>query len=642
MSDIVWTPPSEFAKSTNVARFMRKHGIADVDTLVRRSIDEQEWFWDAVVEDLGIHFAQPYRSVVDVSNGHAWADWYVGGRLNIVANCLDRHATGESAHRTCVVAEREDGTIDSLTFAELAALVDRCAAGLRTLGVGPGDRVAAYMPTTADAVVQMLATLKLGAIFVPIFIGYAPAAVAERLRNAEAKVLFTADGCFRRGDTVPVKGNAEAAVDDAPRLEHIIVMRYTSDDIVWNPDRDIWWGDLMSRGDDVRTEMLPSMDPALILYTAGTSGRPKGTVHSHAGALVQIAKETAYAFDLKPEDRLFWLSDIGWMMGAWSIIGALYHGATAVLYNGLWDYPRSDRLWEMVARHRATVFGLSPFIIRVMMHRPAQEITQHDLSSLRILGSTGEAWDDTSWHWFFEMVGAKRCPIINVSGGTDLMGGILSPLPLHSLKPCTVGAPSLGMNADVWSEDGQPVRDEVGYLVATKPAPSMTRGLWNDRDRYLKNYWSTWPDIWKHGDWAHVDRDGHWFVLGRADDTLKVAGRRTGPAEIEGALRATGKVSDAAAIGVPHDVKGESIVCFVILKLGLEPSADLREELALAIVGRRGEIERPDTLLFVRDLPRTTSGQIPRRLVRAKYLGLELDPITSVGNPEALEAIPER
>ena len=642
MSDIVWTPPPEFAQSTNVARFMRRHGVADVGTLIRRSIDEQEWFWDAVVEDLDIHFAQPYRSVFDVSQGHPWADWYVGGQLNIVANCLDRHAKGESAHRTCVVAEREDGAVVSLTFAELAALVDRCAAGLRTLGVGPGDRVAAYMPTTADVVVQMLATLKLGAIFVPIFIGYAPAAVAQRLRDADAKVLFTADGCHRRGDTVPVKGNAESAVDDAPSLDYIVVMRYTKDDIVWNPERDVWWGDLMSRGDDVRTEMLPSMDPALILYTAGTSGTPKGTVHSHAGALVQIAKETAYAFDLKPDDRLFWLSDIGWMMGPWSIIGALYHGATVVLYNGVWDYPRSDRLWEMVARHRATVFGVSPFIIRVMMHRSANEITRHDLSSLRILGSTGEAWDEASWQWFFEMVGAKRCPIINVSGGTDLMGGLLSPLPLHSLKPCTLGAPSLGMAAEVWSERGQPVRGEVGYLVATKPAPSMTRGLWNDRDRYLETYWSTWPDVWNHGDWARVDRDGHWFVLGRADDTLKVAGRRTGPAEIEGALTATGKVSDAAAIGVPHDVKGESVVCFVVLKPGLEPSDELRQQLALAVVGRRGQIDRPDRLLFVRDLPRTSSGRIPRRLVRAKYLGLELGSLVSVENPGALEAIPER
>jgi acetyl-CoA synthetase len=618
---------------------MRAHQIADVDDLLKRSINDQHWFWDAIVHDLGIQFAEPYHTVLDTADGVPWADWYVGGRINIVANCLDRHATGDAAHRTSVIAEREDGTIDSLTYAELAALVDRCAAGLQSLGVGRGDRVAAYMPTTADVVVQMLATLKLGAIFVPIFIGFAPAAVAQRLRDAEAKVLFTADGCHRRGDTVPVKGNAEAAVDEAPSIKHVVVMRYTDDDIVWEAERDVWWGDLMSRGDEARTVLVGSMDPALILYTAGTSGLPKGTVHSHAGALVQIAKETAYAFDLKPDDRLFWLADIGWMMGPWSIIGSLFHGATVVLYNGVWDYPRSDRLWEMVARHRVTIFGVSPFTIRILMQRPDTEVAQHDLSSLRILGSTGEAWDETSWQWFFNTVGGARCPIINMSGGTDIMGGFLSPLPLHSLKACTLGGPGLGMAVDVWNDDGEPVRERIGYLVATKPTPSMTRSLWNDRERYLENYWSRWPDVWNHGDWARVDQDGHWFILGRADGALKVAGRRTGPAEIEGALLATGKVREAVVIGVPHEVKGEGIVCFVVLNPGNEPSEELREELSMAVVGRLGMIDRPEEILFVRSLPRTSSSKIPRRLVQERYLGRRPSDASAVENPEALDEI---
>jgi acetyl-CoA synthetase len=639
MSDIVWTPSTELLGSANVAHFMRDHGIADVDSLLQRSIDEQEWFWDAVVRYMGIDFAQPYHTVLDTSRGIPWTDWYIGGRLNIAANCLDRHVHGQASGQTCLIAEREDGTVARFSFAELADAVDRCAAGLAAHGIDAGDRVGAYMPMTAEVVVQLLATLKLGAIFIPIFSGYAAPAVAERLRDAGAKLLFTADATVRRGGHIPIKESADAAVEDAPGVATVVVVRYGDYTIPWTVGRDVEWQDLLNRGTTARARMVSSMDPGLILYTSGTTGRPKGTVHSHAGTLVQVAKEVGFAFDVRPGDRFFWLTDIGWMMGPWMIIGGLFHGATIVLYDGAFDWPRPDRIWEMLARHSVTVFGISPTAIRLAMRVGTEHVRRHDLSRLRVLGSTGEPWDEASWLWYFEQVGGRRCPIINISGGTDIIGCFLSPLPLHPLKPCTLVGPGLGMAVDVWNEEGHPVRGEVGYLVATRPAPSMTRGLWNDPQRYLESYWSTWADVWNHGDWAVVDEDGYWFLHGRADDTLKVAGRRIGPAEIEGALIATGTVSEAAAVGVPHEIKGEAIVCFVVLRPEQEPSEGLRGRLAQAVVDRLGKIDRPERVLFVTDLPKTRSAKILRRLVRQKYLGDALGDLSSVQNPEALDAI---
>lgn len=640
MSKFIWHPAPELVSAASITRFMRKHGLTDSATLIQRSMDEQDWFWDAVVEDLGIEFLRPYGTVRDTDAGIPWTEWYLGGKLNIVSNCLDRHAAGPRAAKPCLISEREDGTVTRLTFAQLKHAVDRCAAGLIAAGVTRGDRVGAYMPMTAEVIIQLLATIKIGAVFVPIFSGYAPAAVAERLRDAGAVLLFTADTTLRRGATVPIKPNADDAADAAPSVRRVVVVRYGRDPVPWNAGRDQDWRDLLDSGAAPPTHAADSMDAALILYTSGTTGRPKGTVHSHAGALVQVAKEVGYAFDVKQGDRFFWLTDIGWMMGPWQIIGGLFHGATVVVYDGAFDWPRPDRLWEMLDRHRVTVFGISPTAIRLAMRQEGESIERHDLSSLRILGSTGEPWDEASWLWYFEHVGGGRCPIINISGGTDIIGCFLSPLPIHPLKPCTLVGPGLGMAVDVWNEDGEPVRGEVGYLVATQPAPSMTRGLWNDPDRYIESYWSTWPDVWNHGDWALIDDDGYWFLQGRADDTLKVAGRRIGPAEIEGALIATGAVSEAAAIGVPHEIKGEAIVCFAVLKPGHAASEKLRSQLAAAVVEQLGKIDRPDRVLFVDDLPKTRSAKILRRLVRSRYLEEpDLGDLSSVQNPEAIDAI---
>ena len=603
-------------------------------------------FWPEVVDHLDIPFTRPFREVVDLSRGSEWADWFVGGELNLAAACIDRPALGSGADRPAIVAVREDGVVRSLSRRELAAEVTRCAAALARAGIGAGDRVAAFMPTSAEVAIQMFATIRLGAIFVPVFSGFGAEALAERLRDCEAKLLFTADASFRRGEPVPILPAARRAVAAAPSVERVVVVERSSSAV--SGDRgelEISWETFLGPpvGPPVAPSMalsFPAMHPALLLYTSGTTGRPKGTVHSHAGTLVNTAKEHGYAFDLRADDVFFWLTDIGWMMGPWLLIGS--------------TLPRRHRS-AVRRRHRLAdarpavgdlrrARGLDPRCFADGSAPAAQgrrgAAGRHDLSRLRILGSTGEAWDEASWHWFFREAGGERCPVINISGGTDLMGCWLSPTPLHPLKPASLGGPGLGMSVDVWNEAGESVHGEVGYLVATRPAPSMTRGLWNDPARYLESYWSKWPGIWNHGDWAIVDRDGQWFLRGRADDTLKIAGKRLGPAEVEGALIATGKVSEAAAIGIPDELKGEAIAAFVVLRPGVEPTEELRAELGAAVADRLGKVARPKEVRFVGDLPKTRSAKILRRVVRAVRLGAtDLGDLSTLANPEAIDAV---
>ncbi len=642
MDDVVFRPSREMMENARISDFMRVHDIPSYDELIKRASRDDEWFWDEVTKHLGIEWFEPYHTVKDSSRGIPWTQWYVGGKLNIVHNVLDRHALGDDSGNLALVWEGEDGDTRMMTYMELHEQVTKCASGLAQLGIGKGDTVGIYMPMVPETVVQLLACLKIGAICIPIFSGYAPPAVAQRLENAGAKLLFTADGSSRRGKPIAIKPNADEAVASCPSVQYTVVVKRKGMDVPFNVERDIWWDDLLKMGRKVHTEVMDSEDPALIIYTSGTTGMPKGTVHTHAGTLVQVAKEVGYFFDVQKTDLFFWLSDIGWMMGPWMIIGSLHHGCPIFIYEGAPNYPGPDRLWDMITRHGVTIFGISPTAIRMLMGFPAEEVTKHDLGSLRILGSTGEPWDPDSWTWFFQNVGGGRCPIINISGGTDIIGCFLAPLPINVLKPTTLRGPGVGMSIDVWDEEGHSLigTGEVGYLVATKPTPSMTRGLWGDPDRYIEAYWSTWPDVWNHGDWAHVDGDGFWYLKGRADDTIKVAGRRIGPSEIESALIDHPAVREAAAIGVPHDIKGEGILAFVVLAPGHEESEELRKALRNQVGDVLGKVDRPEDVRFVSDLPKTRSAKIVRRVIKRRYLGeTELGDLSSIENPEAIEEI---
>ncbi|HLN02184.1 MAG TPA: AMP-binding protein [Bryobacteraceae bacterium] len=629
----IWEPSREWTEQTNVWQFMRKLGFTDREEFLRYSRENIEEFWARMVEQEGIEWFQPYGRVLDASRGVEWSEWFPGGKLNIAWNCLDRHV---ASGNTACIWEGEDGAVRTLTFAQLAEETNRLANAVVALGLVKGDRVALVMPMVPEVVVILYACCKLGLIVVPIFAGFGASAIATRLENSGARVVFTADHAQRRGRLLPLKEKVDQALERPTAVEKVIVWRYKDGDIPWHEKRDLWWDDLLrGRSTTYDSMALDSEDRAFILYTSGTTGKPKGTVHTHAGCLAQMSKEIYLAFDHKPGDRFWWLSDIGWMMGPWTIIGNHNFGGTIFLYDGAPDYPTADRLWQMIERHSITTFGISPTAIRLLMRAgtPRQE-----MPSLRLLGSTGEPWDDTSYLWYFDNVGHRRCPIINISGGTEFVGSFLTVLPIQPLKPCTLGSPAPGMATEVVDDAGHPVRGRKGYLVCMKPAPSMTRGVWGDPDRYIETYWSRWPGWWNHGDWASVDEDGCWFVHGRADESMNVAGRKVGPAEVEEALIEHPAVSEAAVIGVPDELKGEAIVAFVVTKPGFSPGPPLEQELAKHLIDALGPTFKPRAVRTVRELPKTQSGKIVRRLLRQKYLGESLGDLSTVENPQALES----
>lgn len=637
---IVWKPTSGYVDNSNMKRFMRKHDIGTVEDLIKRSTDDIEWFWDAAVEDLNIQWFKPYEKVLDDSKGIEWARWFIGGKLNIAQNCLDRHATTRR-DKLAFIWQGEDGEVKKLSYGTLHEEVNRLANGLKSLGIKKGDAIGLYLPMSLQVPVSMLAAFKIGAVCVPIFSGFGASAVASRLNDVQAKILVTADGSSRKGKSLLVKKEADAAASLVKSIEHVIVCRRLDVDVPWSSERDIWWSELL-RGQSAEcpTEVLDSEEISLVLYSSGTTGKPKGTVHTHAGVLLECTKDVGYHFDTKEDDVFFWVTDIGWMMGPWMIVGATNFGSTVVLFEGAFDYPRPDRLWSIIEDFRVSIFGISPTLVRLLMRYGDQHLVGHDLTSLRILGSTGEPWDPESWTWFFEKVGGSRCPIINISGGTELIGPNVSPSPLSPLKPCTVGGPGLGMDVDVFNEEGNSVRGEVGYLVMKKPCPSMTKGFWKDPYRYIETYWSKWPKIWNHADWALVDSEGFWFVLGRADDTIKVSGRRVGPGEVESALMEHPGVSEAAAVGVPDELKGEEVACFVVLKPNVSPSENLKEGLRDQVGKVMGKTFRPKEIRFVRQLPKTRSGKVVRGMIRSRLLGKkEVGDLSTLDNPEALDEI---
>jgi acetyl-CoA synthetase len=638
--EIAWRPSDEYQQRSRLRRFMARHNVADLDALLRRSTEDIEWFWRAVCEDLELEWYEPFERVVDLSDGLPWARWFPGGRINYVHNCLDKHANGEARDKLALVWEGEDGEVRRLTYGELYAEVNRLANAMRSLGVGKADRVGIFMPMVPEVAVASLACSKIGAVYIPLFSGYAAGAVASRLQDGQARLLITADGFYRRGQVVRMKQVADEAADYSPSVEHVLVYRRLGCELPWNDRRDVWWHEAVAQeSPESATERTEAEDPFMIIYTSGTTGRPKGALHTHAGFPLKGAQDMAHCFDVQQDDTIFWLTDMGWMMGPWLFCGALTLGATAFCYEGTPDYPGPDRIWEMVERHRLTVLGISPTAVRGLMRHGEEPVKRHDLSSLRVLGATGEPWNPEPWSWFFEQVGGGRRPIINYSGGTEIAGGIVGCFTIQPLKPCCFAGAIPGMAVDVVDEDGRPVRGEVGELVIRKPWPGMTRGFWGDRDRYLESYWSRWPDVWVHGDWALIDDDGFWFIQGRSDDTIKVAGKRLGPAEVESIVVSHPAVAEAAVIGVPHELKGEGVVVFAVLRSGWEPADALREELKQLVVRQLGKPLRPEAVSFVGDIPKTRNAKIMRRVIRATYLGQDPGDTTGLENPAAVEEI---
>ena len=618
MSKFVWEPSPERVEQANVVRLWRKLGCESYHELHRVSVEEPERFWPALIDDLGLEFSTPWERVLDESAGIEWATWFVGGRLNIATNCVHRHAE-RRPDDVAAIFLGEDGTRRERTYAELSRETTQLAEALVELGVEPGDRVAIYMPMCPEVAVASHACAHVGAVQVPIFSGFAAPAIAQRLEASDAKVVICADGSFRRGRRLPMRETVDEAGADVAVIE-------------WNRERAEWPELVRRQPGTLPALQVDSEHPYLLTYTSGTTGQPKGVLHVHGGFLVSIAREVAYQTDVNEGDVVHFATDMGWIMGPWTVVGAGALGATIVFAEGAPDWP-DDRLWQMIEQERVTMLGVSPTLIRALL--PKGE-PQTDTSSLRVITTTGEPWNPDPYLWLHEHVGRGVTPIVNISGGTEVGACFLSVCVAYPIKPISLGFPALGEDMDVFDPDGRSVRGEVGELVCKRPFPGMTRGLWGAPERYLETYWRRFPGVWTHGDWASVDEDGYWYLHGRSDDTLNIAGKRIGPAELESAAVSHPGIAEAAAVGVPHEVKGEVAWIFCVRS----PDTDAAEQdVAAKVAEVLGKAFTPERIVFVGSLPKTRSAKIVRRAVRAKVLGKDPGDLSSVENPEALEEI---
>ncbi|MFT4048714.1 MAG: AMP-binding protein [Solirubrobacterales bacterium] len=638
---VAWTPTPQYIEQANVTRLMKRLGAASIEELRAISIADISAFWEAVVEDLSIPFVAPYEQVMDDSAGIEWTKWFTGGQVNMTSVCVDRWAGDPAtADREAVVCQREDGSTERLSFAELRAEVDALALGLRGLGVGQGDYVGVFMPMTPRAVIASYAVAKLGAVYLPIFSGFAASAVAARLNDAGAKVLITADGGARRGKAAAIKPVADEVASEVPTLERVVVAREQGNEVAFDPARDVEYEALVAphRGESLEAAPTGSEDPVMIGYTSGTTGKPKGAVHVHGGFTVKMVSEVAYQMDLKAGEKFMWVTDMGWIMGPVNMLGAHGLGATMVMMEGAPDWPAPDRLWKYVESEGINVLGISPTLIRALKSAGDEHARGHDLSALRVLGSTGEPWNEDPYLWLMDVAGG-RVPIVNISGGTEVGACFLTPFVVEPIKVCSLGGASLGMDVDVFDPEGDPIRGRVGELVCKQPWPSMTRGVLGDTERFMDSYWRTYPGVWRHGDWAMIDEDGDWFLFGRSDEAINVAGKRLGPAEVESVLVADPRVAEAAAVGVPDATKGEAVWCFAVAIGDAASDVDLPGELAAAVAEELGRPFKPSRVVIVPALPKTRSAKILRRVVRAAALGEDPGDLSSAENPEAVDAI---
>ena len=640
MLDIVWTPTEAQRADARMTRFLQHCNQPDYPTLVEWSNANPEAFNEALLQFIDYRFYRPYERVMDASAGAAHVKWCVGGATNVVLNCLDRWQGGPHRDKIALEWEGEDGRETSYSFAALDRETCRLANGLRGLGLGRGDVVGLYLPNVPQAVIALLAVAKIGGIVLPMFSGFGADAIAARLGDGQAKAVITVDGSPRRGKVADAKAVLDEALEITPSVKHVIVCRHMGNPIGWREGRDCWWDDITSKSSErAATEEMPADSPFLLIYTSGTTGKPKGVVHSHCGFPVKTALDLGICMDFRSEDRFLWMSDMGWLVGPILVFGGLLLGGTIVLVEGAPNYPEKDRFWRLIQDRRISFLGIAPTIVRSYMPAGPEALERFDLSSLRVIASTGEPWTEDAWRWLFQHAGKGKVPILNYSGGTEV-GGILTTLLTEPLAPCVFTGPIPGLGADIVTIGGEPVAvGEIGELVMRTPSIGLTRGLWNDERRYIESYWSAIPGVWVHGDNASRDSDGRWTIHGRSDDTLKIAGKRTGPSEIEALLTQTGLVQAATAIGVPDEVKGTAIVCVCVPSTGVEDTDDVRARLSNAVTAGLGAPFRPKAIVLVSDLPMTRNMKILRRTIRATCMGSDPGDLSSLRNPEAVEEL---
>ncbi len=642
----LYTPSYENKINSNISRFMRKHGIENYIQLVQKSNEDIEWYWNAVNEDLNLEWFRKYDQTFDSSNGIPWTRWFINGKCNIISNIIDKHAKNQP-NKIAYIFENEKGDIRKISYGQLAYEVNLVASSLLAAGIKKGDVIAIYSPMVPEAFFSLFACSKIGAIHTTIFSGYGSKALQLRLKSSGAKILITSFKMYRRSHIINLKSQWISAIRDTSISKIITIGEWEDGEQGFFNNKIITYKEFVAdaklNGKQCNTAVMDSEDPLFILYTSGTTGIPKGTIQVHGGFTVVAAQQTSFLIDMKPTDILFWYADIGWITGqTWVVYGSPMIGGTALIYDGVLDYPKPDTWCNLINKHRVTIFGASPTAIRTFI-RNNLSIGNYNFKSLRILTTTGEPIDKNAWTWYFENVGKKRCPIINLSGGTEIGGAIVSALSVMSLKPCTVGCPIPGFDADIFDEEGR--HTDKGYLVIRKPWPSMTRGILNDANRFIETYWSKYKDIWYHGDLVSVDYDGLWYMQGRTDDIIKVAGHRIASAEIETAITAHPAVAEAVAISMPDEVKGETIAVYAILNnksLTLDSgNMDIiRNEIIKNVEDSVGRFARPNLIKFVNDLPKTRTGKLLRRLVRAKVSkDIEQQDLTTLENPVSLDDI---
>ena len=622
----VFPPPESFAQAAHIKSLGEYRGLYEA------SLRDPEGFWAQQAETL--RWSKKWDRVLEWTP--PFAKWFSGGTLNLSENCLDRHVTTWRKNKAAIIWEGEPGETRTLTYQELLREVGRFANVLKALGVHKGDRVGIYMPMIPEAAVAMLACARIGATHTVVFGGFSSEAVRDRMNDAEAKLIITADGGYRRGNVVPLKINVDGALKGAKTVQHVVVVRRTGAPVPFQAGRDHWWHELMAAASPVcPAEPLDAEHPLFILYTSGTTGKPKGVVHTTGGYLLQAALTTKYVFDLKDEDTYFCTADIGWVTGhSYVVYGPLANGATTVMYEGAPNHPEPDRLWDIVEKHRVNIFYTAPTAIRAFVRWGEQWPRKHDLSSLRLLGTVGEPINPEAWMWYRAVIGGGRCPIVDTWWQTETGSIMITPLPgAVPTKPGSGTLPFFGVDADVVDKDGKSVPTGAGgYLVIKKPWPSMLRTVYKDPDRYVEQYWKRFPGIYFTGDGARRDADGYFWIMGRVDDVINVAGHRLGTMEVESALVSHAKVAEAAVVGRPDELKGQALVAFVTPKGGLKADEVLRGELKEHVVKEIGSIARPEEIRFTDALPKTRSGKIMRRLLRDIAAGKE-----TVGDTTTLE-----
>lgn len=645
MQNYAWNPYGDYIINSRVKKFMDFFGIKTADELIQRSTTDIKWFWPAAMNFLGVEWFKKWHTLYDQSNGMPWTKWFLGGKTNITYNCLDRHIMDGKGRKTALIFESDHGASCKVTYGELDRVVKKLSRAMILSGITRGDRIAMCMSISPEAVAVMLAAFKIGAVCMQPASRISADEMAESLLPGSPKLLFMHDGYQRGGKTIKLDKTYHAVRNRIPSLHNIVVYgNYLKSFVFENPRKYTSWNLFLkedSKGRFPKTEACDAEDPALILYSSGTTGKSKIIVHTHGGILAQVPKEVGFAFDCQENDVFFWFTNIGWMMAPWEIIGALFFGATVVLYEGTHLYPNPHRMFELIEKHKISIFGFTPSAMTDLA-ASGEDFSRHDLSSLRILGSTGKVLHPNTWEWYFQTFGKSRLPIMNISGGTELIGCMVSPLPVMPQNPGTVGGPGLGMDVDVVDKNNNPVRGSPGYLVCKKPAPSMTRGFLADNDRYLKTHFPWGQNLWVHGDMAEIGEDGLWYMRGRADDLIVKGGIKLDPSKIESALLkfpGPPQIREAAVIGVPDEHGDQKIVCFAILA-----EHNALDEAAIITLKRwvKNTYEpfaRPDEIHAVSGLPTNLAAKVPLKILRMAYAGEKIADTSKIVNPQYLEEI---